>query len=420
MVRRSGHVTRRLETLITERLREEPALLLEGPRSVGKSTLLWSLAAGSGATVIDLDDPATRSAVELDPRLFAAGDRPVLIDEYQKAPMILDAIKAELNQRSEPGQFVLTGSTRHDALPTAAQALTGRLHRMTVHPLAQAELASAGTNLVATMFDAPDDLRSSGSPNVSRDAYIARIVQGGFPLALARATRASRDRWFDDYLRLSLERDAREVRDLHRAGHLPRLLERLAGQTAQVLNVSRAGSAVGLDANTATSYLKVLEALFLVQRLPAWGRTLTSRSAGSPKLHVVDSGLAARLLRLSEDKLASRDPAALTELGHLLESFVVNELLRHASWLDESFTFGHWRTHDHDEVDLVIERHDGTIVAIEVKATGRVPAEAFRSLRKLRDALPGRFRAGVVLHMGLQAYRADEALYAAPVDRLWT
>lgn len=410
---------RRLEPLVVDRMREEPALIIQGPRSVGKSTLLHQVGAAAGVPVIDLDDPATRDAVLLDPGLFATGDRPVLIDEYQKVPLILDAIKAELNRSSEAGQFILTGSTRYDALPKLAQALTGRLHRMAVYPLTQAEIERRGSNLVSTLFHAPEGLRSTVPSTTTRAEYVLRIVRGGFPLALARASLSARNRWFDDYLDLTLERDAAEIRELHRAEKLPHLLGRLAGQTGQVLNVSKAAEAVGLDGTTAGDYLKVLEALFLLFRLPAWGKTLTTRSTKSPKLHVLDSGIAARLLRLSADKLAARDPTALTELGHLLETFVVNEVLRHASWLDDAFTAGHWRTHDDEEVDLVLERDDGMVVALEVKATGRVTDRGFRSLRKLRDALPGRFAAGLLLHLGDRSLRTEDGLYAAPVDVLW-
>jgi len=136
-----GNVARRLLALVEERLAEEPVILLEGPRTVGKSTLMREIASARGVSVIDLDDPATRDAVATDPAIFVSGPSPVCVDEYQKAPMVLDAIKAALNRDSAPGRFILTGSARHDALPAAAQALTGRLHRIPVFPLSQGEIA---------------------------------------------------------------------------------------------------------------------------------------------------------------------------------------------------------------------------------------------------------------------------------------
>lgn len=410
---------RRIYDVLRTRMDDEPAVVIQGPRTVGKSTLLQALGEATDVPVIDLDDPATRDAVTLEPRLFVSGPRPVLIDEYQKLPIILDAIKAELNQNSAPGQFVLTGSTRFEALPTLGQALTGRLHRLPLRPLTQAELEGVDTNAVKALFANPASFVSTRPSTTPRAEYVHRMVRGGFPAALARAKESARSRWFDDYVALTLERDAADVRELRRANLLPQLLKRLAGQTAQVLNVSKAGAAVGLDANTAGDYVKVLEALFLLARLPAWGKTLTTRSTRSPKVHMVDSGVAARLLLMSETKLAQPDATALTQLGHLLETFVVGELSSHASWLDENVTLGHWRTHDGDEVDLVLENDDGRVVGVEVKASTRVTTDDFGSLRKLRNALPGRFHLGVVFHLGERLIRTDDGLVAAPVDMLW-
>ena len=166
----------------------------------------------------------------------------------------------------------------------------------------------------------------------------------GPPLALAHKRKSARNRWFDDYTSLMLERDVRELSNLRQGAQLPALLNVLAGQTAQVLNIDRAARAAKLDPTTAESYARLLEAVFLMQRFPAWGKTLTSRATSKPKLHLLDSGVAARLLRLSSDKLAQRDPTAFTELGHLLETFVVGEITKQASWLDDITGVGHWRT----------------------------------------------------------------------------
>lgn len=134
----------------------------------------------------------------------------------------------------------------------------------------------------------------------------------------------------------------------------------------------------------------------------------------------VDSGVATRLLRLSPERLARRDPTALSQLGHLLETFVVGELLRQASWLDQVSVCGHWRTYDGDEIDLVVERDDGGILAFEVKASSQVGGAEMRHLRKLRDALGERFLTGVALYMGPRAYRFEDRLMVMPIDRIWT
>jgi len=399
---------------------DDPVVLLEGPRSVGKSTLLRSIATETAAVLLDLDEPATRDAVAADPGAFVSGAETVCVDEYQKAPIVLDAIKSELNRDGRPGRFVLAGSTRHDALPAAAQALTGRLTRLRVYPLSQGEISGVHEDLLERLFaDADSAVAAKATSTTTRVDYVELAVAGGMPMALARRP-AARARWFDEYVALTLERDVRELSHIRQGTLLPQLLHRLAGQTAQVLNVERAGRDSGLDRATAESYTRLLEAVFLIHRLPAWGKTLNSRSTATPKVHVLDSGVAARLLRLTPDKLLRRDPTALTELGHLFETFVVGELLKQVSWMDGVAGVGHWRTHDHDEVDFVAERDDGAVVAFEVKAAGRVPGGDFKPLRKLRAALGDSFVAGVVLYAGDRSYNIDDRLYAMPIDRLWT
>ena len=342
------------------------------------------------------------------------------IDEYQHVPLVLDAIKAELNRDGAPGRFVITGSTRHDALPQAAQALTGRLHLMTVYPLSQGEISGVHEHLIETLFNAPDAVVTANASTTSRAEYIERATSGGFPPALLRQTYTARARWFDDYISLCLERDVAELARIQQKAALPQLLTRLAAQTAQVLNVAAAGQAAGLKARTAENYTRLLEALFLIHRLPAWGTTLRARAAAMPKLHVVDSGLAARLLRLTPDKLNRPEPTALQQFGHLLETFVVGEALKQVSWMDGVSAVGHWRTHDGAEVDLVIERDDGSVIGIEVKAGTRVARKDLAGLRVIRDTLGDAFSAGVALHTGARSYPADDRIHVLPIDRLWT
>jgi len=413
-------IMRRALTLAAERMVDEPVVLLEGPRTVGKSTLLRALAAAHGGVVIDLDDPATLDAAAADPATFMAGVAPVFVDEYQRAPVLLDAIKAELNRDGSPGRFVLTGSTSYEALPQRAQALTGRLHRVTVYPLSQGEIGGVHEHLIADLFTDAEAAVAGPLSVTTRADYIDKIVTGGFPMALSRATEVTRNRWFDDYIRLTLERDVAELRHIRSGTILPRLFEHLAGQTAQLLNMAKIATEVGLDVRTTDSYVRLLEAVFLVQRLPAWGTTLRARATARPKLHVIDSGVAARMLRLTPNKLARLDPSSMSELGHLLETFVVGEVMRQASWLDGVATVGHWRTRDDDEVDVVVERDDGAIVAIEVKTAARVPGSEFKGLRKLRDAYGGGFLAGVAMYLGERSYTFEDRLHVMPIARLWS
>lgn len=399
---------------------DEPVVAIHGPRSVGKSTLLRAFAAARGVDVIDLDNPEVRDAVMANPTLALSGAGPICIDEYQKAPEILDALKARLNRNgSPPGDAVLTGSTRHDALPRTAQALTGRLHVLRLLPLSQGELDGVREDFVVSLFESPEDtIGASPKSTTTRADYVQRVLTGGFPLA-ARRSGATRSRWFDDYTKLSIERDAVELARVRERAALSNVLDRLAGQTAQVLNVSNVANGLDVSRDTVSEYVRLLEDLFLVQKLPAWGTTLRSRATKLPKIHVVDSGLAGRLRGTSGDQLSSLVPSALAEFGHLLETFVVGELRKQISWMSEPVSVGHWRTSDGDEVDFVAEHDDGSVLAFEVKAGQRVSGESFKGLRKLREALGARFRAGVVFSTGGYSYTLEDRLSVLPIDRLW-
>jgi uncharacterized protein len=416
----TGLAQRRLQSVLTSRLGEEPAIVLNGPRTVGKSTVLNALAERLGRAVTDCDDPATRAAVRNDPRRFAAGPSPVLIDEYQHVPELLDAIKAELNQDLSPGRYVLAGSTRYSTVPQAGQALTGRVDIVDVLPLAQIEIdGSAGDPLVHRLLDGVD-LPTGVEPSATtRAEYARRITSGGMPVALRRPPGRSRSRWFANYLDLVIDRDVVELSRVRQREMLPRLLNVLAARSGQVLNIAAAAQVIGMEKSSAENYLRLLEAVFLVQRLPAWGTTLSSRATRMPKLHLVDAGVMAWLLGLTPEKIARNDPSALTEYGHLVETFAVGEILKQVSWWDGPVAVGHFRTAAAEEVDLVLERDDGAVIAFEIKAGTRVSGADLAGMRALRARLGAKLVTAVVLYTGELAYTHEDGVAVLPLDALW-
>jgi predicted AAA+ superfamily ATPase len=205
---------------------------------------------------------------------------------------------------------------------------------VTIYPLSQGEIARTRENLVELLFDDPGRVVARAAPSeTTRPQYIERVTAGGFPVALARSG-TTRGRWFDDYVALTLERDVPDLANIRRRERLPRLLQRLVGQTAQVLNVSKAATETRMDDDTAETYLRLLEAVFSASAAAGGGTTLRARAAAKPKIHAVDSGVAARLLRLTPAKLARLDATSLTRFGHLLETFAVCEAIKQVTWLD--------------------------------------------------------------------------------------
>jgi uncharacterized protein len=208
---------------------------------------------------------------------------------------------------------------------------------------------------------------------------------------------------------------------IRQRAQLPRLLARLAARTGQILNIAEAARSVSIEPSTAENYTKLLETVFMVHRLPAWGTTAGSHVGAAPKLHVVDSGLAAHLLKLTPDKLARRTPQALTDFGALLETFVVGELLKQMSWLEDVVSAGHWRTHAGVEVDVLFERSDGSVAAVEVKAASHVEPQDAQALVELAERIGESWLGGVVLYTGAHSYTLDRAhgIHVLPVDSLW-
>ena len=244
---------------------------------------------------------------------------------------------------------------------------------------------------------------------------IERIVGGGFPAALTRPTARRQANWYRNYVDAQLQRDVRDMARIRTLDALPRLLGAAASQTARLFNLTDLASHFQLSRPTIGDYVVLLERLFLLNRLPPWHSNRLSRMVKTPKLHVGDSGLAAALLGADTASLAA-DRALL---GQLLETFVFQELLRQASWLDAPTSFFHFRDKDGAEVDVVIEREAGAVAGVEVKAAATVTSADFRGLRKLAKAAGERFSAGVVVYDGETRTRFGERLYAVPVRRLW-
>lgn len=408
---------RQAANTLRNRVLSDSVVLIQGPRSVGKSTLLSEFAAARNVKVLDLDHRPTRLAVAQDPSFFVKGPGPICIDEYQKAPELLDAIKVELGRDGSPGRFILAGSSNFEALPTGTQALTGRLTQVLIEPLAQCEIGNTEVLELDQLFD-PQLFQNLELGLTSREEYVQRVLRGGFPLAIGRSE-PDRVRWADDYLRIALSRDVQDVGGVRNPASLKRVLELVASRTGQVLNIDAISDKAGVNRLTAERYVQLLAAVFLVQELPAWGTTLGSRVAKRSKVHVVDSLVAGRLMRLTQDKLAAKNSSSLTQFGHLLESFAVAELRRISSFGTAVQQLGHWRESDETEVDLVLEDSSGQIRGFEIKASTSVGLSDAQGLRELARKVGPDFHFGALLYLGSMPIRLDEKIWALPLDVLW-
>ena len=405
-------IRRDAEAVLHTLLAEEPALLIEGPRGSGKSTIIRQIAQTRSAHVIDLDDDGVASVVREDPEFALAQDGLVVIDEFQRAPAVLSAIKRAVDARSSPGRFLLAGSVSASLLPTGSETLTGRVHRLVLPPLGAGELLRAPTRLIPALLagNAVPATRSK----LTRADYFQLVAAGGYPAALRRSGSAARRRWFASYLASVAERDIPQLADVRHPGVLPRLYRLVAEQTSDIIARSTIAQQLGLSTTTTAAYLDLLRHVHLLRELPSWTIGVSSKVGRRPKMHVVDTGLAVASLGFDGRRLAG---SALA--GGFLESYVLAEVAQQAGLIDEPVNLAHFRDRSGIEVDLLLERSDGSVIGIEVKSATSVNQTDGKGLRFLRDRLGDRFAMGLVLYTGQLSARLGDRVWATPVSALW-
>jgi predicted AAA+ superfamily ATPase len=348
-----------------------------------------------------------------DPTGFVRNLDRVIIDEVQRAPELLLAIKESVDADPRPGRFLLTGSANLMTLPRVADSLAGRMETVRLLPLAQSELAAGGPPVfLERVFRG--ELPEAGRTLIGAD-LVEAVLSGGYPEALARRSWARRQDWYLDYVDAVVQRDVRDIANVDQLDRMPRLLQVLAAHSGHLVNHTGAGASIGLNHVTTQRYTAVFEQLFMIRTLAPWHNNALKRLTKTPKLHFLDAGLLAALRNVTPDHLA-RDRSAF---GAILETFVFSELLKLAGWSDQRLTFSHYRDKDQYEVDVVMEDRRGRIVGVEVKAGATVTADDFRGLRRLAEAVGDRFAMGLVLYDHDRAVPFGERLWAAPLSCLW-
>ncbi len=407
-------IHRNLTKRLREALADRPVVLLHGARQTGKTTLVRTLAESElGARYITFDDLTFLAAARGDPAGFLAGFQgPLVLDEVQRVPDLLVAIKAAVDRDRKPGRFLLTGSANVLLVPQLSESLAGRMEIVTLWPFSQGEIAGVVEGFVDAAFgDAPPALGTAAKGV----AIGERVLVGGFPEALSITAGARREAWFDAYLTTILQRDVRDLANIDGLAELPRLLALVAARPMALLNYAELSRSSGVPQSTLKRYFALLEAVFLVRTLRPWHANLGKRLVKSPRILLCDSGLASHLMgidlsRVTEDR---------TLFGGLLESFVAMELSKQVGWSATAPALHHFRTHEGDEVDFVLEQRSGALVGIEVKSAATVTGADFKGLHALAQAAGRRFRRGIVLYTGTEVVPFGPRLFAVPIDTLW-
>ena len=387
---------------------------LLGARQAGKSTLARRLAQQRlDADYVTLDEEPVRALALGDPGGFlAARRRCTVIDEIQRAPDLLLAIKARVDRDPAPGQFLITGSANLRRIPTVSDALPGRVDYLTLWPLTQGEIVGRREAFLSTLF-AGEPPSVSDAP-VGRHEYAEMLLAGGFP-GVRKRPAAARSMFFSSYVDTIVERDIGDISRLRDPASVGTLLRLVAARSSALARYDALAREVGIDGKTVKSHLDVLERLYLIRVRRPWHVNLGARQVKAPKLYVSDSGLLCALVGADATRVRDDDGFA----GALFETFVANELERQGSWYEQPLTFWHYRESGR-EVDVIVERPSGEIVGVEVKASATVRPGDFAGLRHLRERVGERMVCGVVLYAGAYTLPFGERLWAVPVSGMWS
>lgn len=409
-------IPRHATARVLEALADTRIVTVEGPRQAGKSTLCTSIAASQSMRIVTLDDQVVRRAAAEDPAGFVAGlGHRAFIDELQRVPDLVLALKAEVDRDPRPGRFLISGSANLLLVPRIGDSLAGRVERVPLRPFTQAEIAQTS---VPTWLD---DLWTGGdaphieTSTVGRQAHAERIVAGGFPAAVARAPRR-RHAWLEDYVAALVTRDVPDLVDIRRPDLLPALLRHLAAGSGGMIPLRPIAQALGVDEKTIRTYVRLLELLHLVVSVPAWTPGIAARAVRAPRVFVEDGGLLTHLL----DADAARIAADETVTGHAYESWVAAELARLLPHTQTNPSMRHWRSHHGDEVDILLEDRRGRLIAVEIKAGATIGHGDLRAIRRLREMTDHRFVAGIVLCTARQTVPFGDRVWVVPIEALWT
>lgn len=402
---------RLMEHRVREALADTPVALVIGPRRAGKTTLVRAMGE-RGRDYLTLDDQTVLGAARLDPSGFIRGLDRAIIDEIQRVPELLLAIKKSVDEDYRPGRFLLTGSANVLTLPRIADSLAGRMETIRLLPLAQAEILGRKPSFLEGLYagnlQRPKDL-------IIGDELIRVVLAGGYPEAVSRASERRRQDWIRSYLTSVLTRDLRDIAEIEKLSDLPKFVRLLAEHSGQLVNYSAFGGGIDVNYKTSQRYVGLLEQVLLVATLQPWYTNAIKRVIKTPKLHFLDSGVLATSRGLSLARLKADRSA----FGALVESFVFAEIMKLMAWSDIRLAPFHFRDQDGHEVDIVLERDDGMIAGIEVKASATVTAGDLSGLKKLLEAAKDRFAFGVVLYDGDTIVPFGERLAAAPISCLW-
>lgn len=409
---------RSLAVKIAKGLSLFPAVAIVGARQVGKSTFAEMLGEPAGRHYVTLDHLPTLEAAHRDPHGFIDGlPKPVTIDEVQRVPKLLLAIKYFIDKNKKAGDFILTGSSRFEVIRGIKESLAGRIGMYRLFPLTATEMnLEPNYNAVDSIFSC-DSVKKMISTFGKRNSKLRGVedlaVSGGFPAVLTETPRENRTDWFEHYKRTYIEQDVNAIVTIQELPTFIHFFTAVCSATGSLLNLSDLARDCSISVDTTRRWLNVLESTFLVYRIPPYFTNIRKRLAKSPKLFLADSGLAAHVQGAHDWKTAER----LQVHGQLLETWVFNQLQSMCETARNPTGIYFFRTYSGEEVDLVLERSDAAI-GVEVKNSKSFSPKDLKGLEMFVSSVKNRRAFGIVLYRGDSAIPAGRNITAVPLENI--
>lgn len=405
------YISRHLETSITRAMGRHTVVLLNGARQVGKSTLALRWGKEHQATYCTLDTPGhVAAALDAPYEFLHAQPKPLILNEIQQAPSLFRALKRYVDERraqhphDQKGKVLLTGSANLMILPKLADAMVGRMGIETLYPLSAPEALGIPGPFLDELWN---NAFATRKPICS---LLEAMEQATYP-ELSTLEKDDRPPWLNAYLTTLLQRDIRSLAQIEQFEKLPQLLHIVANRSGGLINDAAIARDAGLNANTCKNYRQLLKAIFLTFDIQPWYRNLNKRFVKSPKSYFLDTLLLDHLLNWQHRNIL---------LGHLVENFVASELTKQLAYHPSRAKLYHYRTQSQQEIDFILERPDGTLAAIEVKASEHVDAQDFKTIKTLQQECPNDFQCGIVLYRGQDIIPFGTKRWAIPLSQLYS
>lgn len=392
-----------LQESIALALQHFPSVLITGARQCGKSTLAMGLC----ENYITLDDITVLSLAKSDPVMFISRLKcPIIIDEIQKAPELLSAIKMSIDKERIAGQFILTGSANIMDFKNVSDTLAGRIALFELSPLSLGEISASKELFMDSIFK--DNFTPPTQKILNDDSMFQHILDGMYPNMVDMHESRMKYLWLSSYISTYIERDIRDIENVRNIDKFAKLIHLLASRSANIINKADLSVSSGLDVKTLDNHLGLLELVYQVKKVKPYYANIGKRFVKSEKLFFTDTGILNFLLGIqSVEQLLNS-----TYLGSIFETFVFNELFKQKSFLMDTTQIYYYRTLDKKEIDFIIERGD-KLIAIEVKFAKSVSKSDFKHIIDLQQSTD-KLHLGIVIYMGEHALPFGEKLWALP------